>query len=296
MEKLETLESFYENRVNNGQPMAFNLHRFEDCMDRVAIVYRRRDFYKVTFMRGRALVNYGDKTLEVNGYSLGIYSPDVPYTIELPDGNYKGEYFIFRGSYLMEYFRRNIKELPLFAPGHRPVFELDEEQAAVIQQYFTRLHQDFASDYAYKHDVIRNCIVDLLHYAMRLEPIRKTYTQTDASVRITSVFNELLDRQFPIENLSQQFELKSPADFATQLGVHVNSLNRALRTTTGKSTSTLIAERLVSEATILLRHSGWNIAEIGFSLGFEDPAHFSHFFKRHTGKAPTAFRSVPVQA
>jgi AraC-like DNA-binding protein len=294
MEKLETLASFYKNRVIDGQPMTFNLHRFDECTSATRSSYRRRDFYKVTFMKGRALINYGDKTLSVKGYSLGIFSPDVPYTIDLPDASYNGEYFIFRGEYLAEYFRRNIQDLPLFAPGHRPVFELNEEQGAEMQQYFDRLHKEFATDYAYKHDLIRHAILDVLHYAMRLEPMRKVYTQTDAGVRIAAVFKELLDRQFPVEDLSQQFELKSPADFAARLGVHVNSLNRALRATTGKSTSVHIAERLVSEAIILLRHTDWNVAEIGFSLGFEDPAHFSHFFKRHTGQAPTAARSVPV--
>jgi AraC-like DNA-binding protein len=296
MKKPESIEDFYINRAINSQPLVFNLLRYDDCLRMDPQPYRRRDFYKVSFMRGRTLLHYGDKSLEVNGDALAIFSPDVPYTVDMPDGPAIGQYFIFKPAYLAEYFRRNIKELPLFAPGAHPVYELDATQAAAVAQLFERMAQEFNTDYAYKDDLIRNCIIDILHYAMRMEPVEKRYQQTDASVRITGVFNELLDRQFPIENLSQQFELKSPADFAAQLGVHVNSLNRALRTTTGKSTSSLIAERLVTEATILLKHSEWNVAEIGFSLGFEDPAHFSHFIKKHTGQAPSSFRSVPVHA
>ncbi|WP_343691901.1 AraC family transcriptional regulator [Chitinophaga sp.] len=296
MKKPESIEDFYINRAINSQPLVFNLLRYDDCLRMDPQPYRRRDFYKVSFMRGRTLLHYGDKSLEVNGDALAIFSPDIPYTVDMPDGPAIGQYFIFKPAYLSEYFRRNIKELPLFAPGAHPVYELDATQAAAVAGLFDRMAQEFDSDYAYKDDLIRNCIIDILHYAMRMEPVAKRYQHTDASVRITSVFNELLDRQFPIENLSQQFELKSPADFAAQMGVHVNSLNRALRTTTGKSTSNLIAERLVTEATILLKHSEWNVAEIGFRLGFEDPAHFSHFFKKHTGQAPSGLRSIPVNA
>ncbi|MEO7490508.1 MAG: helix-turn-helix domain-containing protein, partial [Ferruginibacter sp.] len=41
----------------------------------------------------------------------------------------------------------------------------------------------------------------------------------------------------------------------------------------------------------LLKHTDWNVSEIGYCLGFEEPAHFNHFFKKLTSTTPTAFRS-----
>ncbi|WP_241737986.1 helix-turn-helix domain-containing protein [Hymenobacter polaris] len=34
------------------------------------------------------------------------------------------------------------------------------------------------------------------------------------------------------------------------------------------------------------------MAEIGYCLGFEEPAHFSNFFRKHAGMAPSAVRAV----
>lgn len=92
----------------------------------------------------------------------------------------------------------------------------------------------------------------------------------DASRRITTVFLELLERQFPIDDTHQRLNLRTPAAFADQLAIHVNHLNRALKKTTEKSTSEIIQERILQEAKILLKHSAWNISEIAYALGFNE--------------------------
>jgi len=106
------------------------------------------------------------------------------------------------------------------------------------------------------------------------------------------VFTELLERQFPIEALTQRFSMRSANDFAQLLSVHVNHLNRAIRETTGKTTTDHIAERLLREAKVLLKQTDWNISEIGYCLGFEEPTHFNNFFKKQTQLTPTSFRNV----
>jgi AraC family transcriptional activator of pobA len=133
-----------------------------------------------------------------------------------------------------------------------------------------------------------------VHYSLKMQPAGNLYQHTDANTRITAVFTELLERQFPIESPAQQFTLRSAKDFADQLAVHVNHLNRAIRTTTGKTTTGHIFERLISEAKALLKHTDWNISEISYCLGFEDPAHFNHFFKKQTKTTPSIFRSLPA--
>lgn len=52
---------------------------------------------------------------------------------------------------------------------------------------------------------------------------------------------ELLERQFPIDENHQALQFRSASDFAAQLNVHVNHLNRAVKETTEKTTSQVIA-------------------------------------------------------
>ena len=99
---------------------------------------------------------------------------------------------------------------------------------------------------------------------------------------------------FPVVSSDNPLQLKTAQDFANSLNVHVNYLNRAVKDVTGKSTTTQISERIVNEAKALLQHTGWNISDIAYSLGFEYPTYFNNFFKRLTGTNPKSFRALAV--
>ena len=150
------------------------------------------------------------------------------------------------------------------------------------------------TDYSFKDELIRNYIQLIIHEAIKLQPSENFNANQNATSRITRVFLELLERQFPIENIENPLQLKTAQDYANHLSIHVNYLNRCVKEITDKSTTTLISERIVSEAKALLQHTDWNIAEIAFALGFEYPTYFNNFFKKMTGLNPRSFRLQEV--
>lgn len=79
--------------------------------------------------------------------------------------------------------------------------------------------------------------------------------------------------------------------YAAQLGISVERLNRLVRAETGRTAQALLHERLVREACRRLVHVAAPVSRIGFELGFEDPAYFCRFFKRHMGDSPRAWRA-----
>lgn len=297
--KTETLEDFYRQKMNwlpenlKNDIGHFNVFKLEDCMgpDRPPAQYSRRDFYKVALLRGKHLYHYADKTLEVSGSTLMFFSHNVPYTFQPLSDNPTGYFCIFKEAFFTERLRGGIKDLPMFIAGNKPSYALDKQQDKYISAVFEKMLEEIGSDYMYKYDLIRNYIMEMIHYALKSQPTETLYQHTDANARITAVFTELLERQFPIESPTQRFTLRSARDFAEQLAVHVNHLNRAIRLTTGKTTTEQIFERLASEAKALLKHTNWNISEISYCLGFEEPAHFNHFFKKQTNVTPSAFRN-----
>ncbi|WP_417197652.1 helix-turn-helix domain-containing protein [Bizionia sp.] len=112
-----------------------------------------------------------------------------------------------------------------------------------------------------------------------------------ASQRISNEFFELLDNEYSTkEEFGKPVNLRAPADFAQVLNIHVNHLNRVLKTSTQKTTTQLIAERILQKATYLLREKNWNIAEVAYFLGFKEATHFSNFFKKHMDTTPQAYR------
>jgi AraC-like DNA-binding protein len=299
MAKTETLEDFYLRKMNwlpdnlKKDIGHFNVFKVEDCVGpgKAPVEYTRRDYYKISLMQGPYIYHYADKSIEVSGSTLIFFNPNVPYTFESLTDTPKGYFCIFKEAFFTEKIRGGIKDLPMFVAGNKPSYALDKSQDKFVSQIFDKMDAEIKSDYVYKYDLIRNYIMEMIHYALKMQPTETLYQHTDANARITAVFTELLERQFPIESPTQRFTLRSARDFAEQLAVHVNHLNRAIRITTGKTTTEHIFDRLISEAKALLKHTNWNISEIGYSLGFEEPAHFNHFFKKQTSMTPSAFRN-----
>ena len=296
----ESLEDFYQQKfdylpLNLQSDLGhFNVFRLEDhhgpnC---TPVKYTRRDFYKITLIRGRNRYHYADKSLETDGATLMFFNPHVPYTWESLSGETSGFFCIFSRHFFTDKVRGRLTELPMFVPGGKPAYLLNEQQDVQVSGIFTRMLEEIGSDYAFKYDLLRNYVTELTHTALKSRPSESLYQHPDAKYRITSVFTELLERQFPIESPTQRFTMRSAKDYALQLSVHVNHLNRAVKETTGKTTTDLIAERLLQEAKQLIKHTDWNISEIGYSLGFEEPAHFNNFFKKQTRSTPTAFRAL----
>lgn len=184
-----------------------------------------------------------------------------------------------------------VDDFPIYQPNSDFVYELNDEQYLEMEAIFKKMDTELSSDYAYKYDLLRNYVLELIHMGQKLNPIESMLNSTNASSRISSLFIELLERQFPIENDAQMMQLKAPIDFAKTLGVHINHLNKVLKETTGNSTSEIINGRVVEEAKILLRQTQWNVSEVAFALGFDEVAHFSNFFKKHTGLSPLKFRN-----
>ena len=298
MEVTETLEDFYKKKFDltyegvNNDLGHFNVFKMEDCYlpGRPPIQYSRRDFYKITLMRGRHLYHYGDKTLEVEGSTLIFFNPQIPYTFERLSEDDGGYFCIFKDAFFADHIRGSLKDLPMYAVNGKPAYMLTQQQDQGFEQIFEKMLTEISSNYVFKYDLIRNYILEMIHGALKLQPSESLYKHTDANARITAVFTELLERQFPIESRSQQFSLRSAKDFAEKLNVHTNHLNRAIKTATGKTTTSHIAERITTEAIALLKHTNWNISEISYSLGFEAPSHFSNFFKKHTNMTPGTYR------
>ncbi|HEY5748031.1 MAG TPA: helix-turn-helix transcriptional regulator [Chryseolinea sp.] len=186
----------------------------------------------------------------------------------------------------------SLLQSPLFKIGGTPILKLKKKQKDAIAIIFQKMITDQDSNYAYKDELIRNYINLIIHEALKMQPSENVAIEKNAAQRITSVFLELLERQFPIESTERPLQLKTAQDFAQNLAVHVNHLNSSVKEITGKPTTAHIAERIISEAKALLQHTDWSVTEIAYALGFEYPTYFNNFFKKKTGQIPKAIRAL----
>ncbi|MBN8856332.1 MAG: helix-turn-helix transcriptional regulator [Sphingobacteriales bacterium] len=308
--EITTLDQFYQHASQTSQVAKdsllpegltreighFNVFNTEELFARLKekplMPYNRRAYYKISLINGRNRAEYADKVINIEKSALLFGTPKIPYHWVPLDWEQRGFFCIFTEDFLVPSKSGVIlDDLPIFKSGGYPVFQLTEENTQELTYIFQKMYKEMGSDYAFKYDLLRNYVVELIHYGQKLQPVTALYSAHNASTRVASLFIELLERQFPIESPRQQLTLRTAKDYADRLAVHVNHLNKVLKENTGKTTTVLIANRITQEAKILLKQTDWNVSEIAWSLGFEEVAHFSNFFKRQTTLSPLAFRS-----
>ncbi len=268
----------------------FNAFQIEEDSN-VTRNYSRKDFYKICLTTGESVINYAERSFDMKGTILFFANPNVPYSWETISRTYVGYTCLFSEDFYKPSDRtESLQHSPLFKVGGTPIFHITEEKREFLNGIFRNMITEQSTDYAFKGDLIRNYINLIIHEALKLQPAEDFDQVKNAAHRITNVFLELLERQFPIESTSRPLRLRTAQDYATNLNLHVNYLNRAVKETTGKSTTTHISERIVSEAKALLLHTDWNVADIAYALGFEYPTYFNNFFKRVTGTNPKSLR------
>ncbi|MBV4355809.1 helix-turn-helix domain-containing protein [Pinibacter aurantiacus] len=298
-----SLEEFYKDTKSlipediNKEIGHFNVFKIDELNARLkkkpqTMPYNRRAYYKISMIRGRNKAEYADKVIEIERNALLFATPRIPYHYVPLDENQDGYFCIFTPDFLIKNKSGVVLDsLPIFQPGGYPVFEVSDDEAEEITAIFKKMYKELSSDYAYKYDLLRNYVLELIHYGQKLQPATALYPTHTASERVSSLFIELLERQFPIESPQQKLALRTAKDYADRLGVHVNHLNKVLKENIGKTTTDIISGRLVQEAKILLKQTDWNISEIAYSLGFEEVAHFSNFFRKQTTLSPVNFRA-----
>lgn len=271
----------------------FRAYRLEDFITDAAQAgrYSRKDFHKVTLSQGPATYYQAGRqwALATGQYALVFTNTQLPYRWDIPGLPCRGYCAVFTAGFVAA------RATPLtgqdvFAPGSPGFSYLTEAQYHELQPLFEQMLRVQASAYVHKYEMLFHYLMLSIHTAWELAA---PAAEPAAGVaRLAAAFHTLLADQFPLLAPTQRLTLRTAQDFAVQLAVHVNHLNRTLKAATGKSTSQLLAERLGQEAWALLRHTDWPISSIAACLGFEEPTHFSAFFRRYAGCSPSQARQV----
>lgn len=256
-------------------------------------VYSRKDFYKISLINGDATYYYLDKAYRVKpGEHVVVFTNrETPYRWEVHSGACSGYACMFTEDFLPLHTYLRPSDLAVFNNDAYTFLRLDSRDVSVFESLFQKMMSEQASAYAYKYQLLFVYVLECIHAAMKLVPLPEPSGQT-AGARLADSFKMLLNDQFPIANPFQQISLRSPQAFADKLAVHINSLNRALKEATGKTTTQLITERIIQEARALLLHSNFSISQISDCLGFDEPTHFTKAFRKATGETPSALRRV----
>lgn len=134
-------------------------------------------------------------------------------------------------------------------------------------------------------------------------------TAAEAYLRIAliRVWRSLTDDLAPLRPASPQVDLYNRfialiehrfrerwgvGDYARALRISRDRLGDICRNASGRSPKQAIDARMAIEAKLLIEHSTGSIEQIAEQLGFPSASHFTRFFARTTGVAPSRYRSA----
>lgn len=191
------------------------------------------------------------------------------FDINLFDSNRSLENFLF------DHICLDVNE---FSPSYHFADNVQAEINFVVHKAW----REFNSNEPLKNQLVLNQLSELLYYCLRT----KTDVSANQDPKNNSIyvnFRRLLNKEFKT--------LKKVTDYSLLLNVSEKQLNEIIHHRTGETVSVLIYKQLILEAKRLL-NTGMAAKEVAYELNFNDPAHFSKFFKAQTGISPSDFRNV----
>lgn len=276
-------------QVVSDPDVHFRITRMEDLWDErggAADVPHRHDYYTLLLTKKAN----GQHFIDFNEYALSdkqvfFVSPGQIHQVIEKEKSF-GYVIVFSHNFLAE---NNIPcsfidDLNLFHDhGNTPPLPLNESELDILLQYSDEMWKLYQNDTKFKAQAMGSFLQLFLIHCNNLCSLDLQNTQTyEAGNTILRNFKELVNNHFTTWHGSTQY--------AEQLNVTPDHLNRVVKSLSGKTAKDFIHTRIIIEAKRLLYFSELSQKEIAYQLGFSEPANFSAFFKNNTGASPSDFR------
>lgn len=167
-----------------------------------------------------------------------------------------------------------------------PIF-LDEKES----RSFALLAEIFKDEFE-NHDNIQGEMLRVLLKRLIIKLTRLVRVQTGANELTVSELNTVRQFNLLVENNFKK--LHQVQEYANLMFKSPKTLSNLFSRYSDKTPVQIIADRLFLEAKRLILYTDKQASEVGFELGFEEPAHFSRFFKKMAGVPPTKFKQAFV--
>ncbi len=271
-----------------GFPLDMDLHRYQENPNlHLSPKIHTIDFFEIMFLES------GSGHYWVNQFKVPVVPRTIlfasPYQLKrygIPEETIRGFHLVFRSSFLETFFadRFFVHRLHyFFNVTQSPHLVLSEAEFMVITMALHEITEEIA-DYRSDSPIIIHGL--LLFVLTRLNRAFLSYHNLPAETSRKDIlvqFKQLLE-----EHIDQQLGV---ADYARELGIHRNVLNRQIKQMTGLTAKEVLTQRKIQEIKTRLLFSGKTIAEIAYDLDYSSPNNLTRFFSGQVGQSPSEFRA-----
>lgn len=291
---METVKTY--EKVNYDQHhVSFGISKMEAIYTKrngKVDVPHRHNYYTVLIInKAKGLHKIDFNTYELSENQIFFVAPGQVHQVMETEMS-SGFAMTFSNQFLVENSIRLsfIDSLNLFNNyGQSPPLTPNPAQFETITHFLNEIYKLFHSDRNMKFLSIGAFLKLLLIECNNICSINPIESDVDNS-------GDNLIRSFKKEVEHHYKKEHSTTFYANTLFISPDHLNRTVKAKIGKTAKDYIQARLITEAKRLLYFTDLTHKEIAYELGFNEPANFSAFFKKHTKVSPTHFKNNEIKS
>jgi AraC family transcriptional activator of pobA len=231
-------------------------------------------YYEIlVFKKGGGTHQMANEVFEVEDHSIHILTNNTFHELKRAPAT-DGFEIIFSEVFLgqLQQFDKRTNYLQYFSMSR--VLNLGREEFMQLQVYFDELIKN-KNNKSIFYNLVSLVILKII--SSHQEEARST-----PNVPFEKTLLALLNNHYK--------EKQNVAFYASKFNMSRNTFQRYTRSAFGKSVIELQNEKIIQEAKFMLSQNGLSIKEISSEFNFTDESHFTHFFRKHIGVSPSAYR------
>lgn len=187
-----------------------------------------------------------------------------------------------------EFLAQTNRLLPRFQAPFILSEEMSRKEFVKLDNIFKELAEEFHHTNEGRLQLLYSHTTRILISTARLIRTVRVYSSGKSDEQhLAKRFTDLIDEHYQ-EHRNNKF-------YAASLGISEAKLTRISNSVLGNTPRKIMNNRLFLEAKRSLIYTNQTCAQIGYKLGFSDPAYFNRFFKKHTDQTPAHYREISTK-